>query len=851
MLAQHWVENTQAKEEEREVDTEMESNGERGVITLPGGAVLVAKQGTGDTRLERGAEPPDGSITLSGVQKSDDGVSITLCNNTSTVAPVSPAMTSCEGAPGVPSELLSILDSMGLPLALLPTLLAVYRDVRDTHKILCVQGYCVSWSTLLTARMRSAWPGTSLTTQSMDSLVSKTLNAAGHTQITYKTVHRPGPVIQATNITLELLTRIQDHVDSCDRHPLASWKAWQGCDEAPLSSRQFVSLGQFLCPPSDTYNWDDIMWQADLCEVWSGLSSATDKEMTNKISNRQYRKVPNKREDDNVSFNKIGRWLKRVNNIGTTKNFYKRRPRLMTNNLRLFWSNEKIEVLRRSNVVALDKWRFIKHRKYSSLKTLIVKEFKQRISLEPSNLTSGQILGKLSQINRGGRSRLARLETREWNRHVIEYNEFLENEADVETQVYVDALEEKVMNREPIDDEVDYNLDTNVLNYIREKEGGKKSGAPVWGSSSLSYLLRARQLALVRRDKWERWAVAKHGSLQVAVSNPRVKVPKVEELLMEEWSQLRPNMSGISAWTLNSYLKKFDGIKKQLIEEQEEARRRRELRAAPPVRVSCHRNTDIPIYKLPQLESYSKLPANIKQLIGSRQRALTSQLDSKTRYLNLWAEQWLLETGESVEGWVLQQRLHKLQSSSNIRNKLRRFMEMLEGEAAEIKEEVNLLSFEYEAPLVAPRDSMFPRIPDQISDMLIRRKHEEVDILTYDEENLVEVLGEGGLGLPVMISLNEILEEDGLLFKPKISYMKQEDLRQDEIVAAKVQESCQPRGYQHFNNVNNFTSYVELSRIPVMERVENATFGQKMASLWICQSVVSDCLNMALSTSEI
>ena len=37
---------------------------------------------------------------------------------------------------------------MGLPLALLPTLLAVYRDIRDTHKNLCVQGHCVSWSTL-------------------------------------------------------------------------------------------------------------------------------------------------------------------------------------------------------------------------------------------------------------------------------------------------------------------------------------------------------------------------------------------------------------------------------------------------------------------------------------------------------------------------------------------------------------------------------------------------------------------------------------------------------------------------------------------------------------------------------
>ena len=245
-------------------------------LVVTGGAVLVAKLGAGDqSRQERGAEPPDVSITLSGVQSSDDGVSITLCNNTnpSTVVTPVPAPEAPPAAPGLPPELLSILDSMELPLALLPTLLAVYRDVRDTHKILCVQGYCVSWSTLLTARLRSAWPGTSLTTQSMDSLVTQTLTAAGHAQITCKTVHRSGPVIPAAKISPELLTRIQDHVDSFDRHPLASWKTWQRDDEVPLSSRQFVSLAQFLCPSSDTYNWDDLMWQADLCEVWSGLSS--------------------------------------------------------------------------------------------------------------------------------------------------------------------------------------------------------------------------------------------------------------------------------------------------------------------------------------------------------------------------------------------------------------------------------------------------------------------------------------------------------------------------------------------------------------------------------------------------
>ena len=54
----------------------------------------------------------------------------------------------------MPPAILSILDSIGLPLALLPTLLAVYRDVRDTYKVLVAEGYCVSWSTLLTARLK-------------------------------------------------------------------------------------------------------------------------------------------------------------------------------------------------------------------------------------------------------------------------------------------------------------------------------------------------------------------------------------------------------------------------------------------------------------------------------------------------------------------------------------------------------------------------------------------------------------------------------------------------------------------------------------------------------------------------
>ena len=80
-------------------------------------------------------------------------MSITLCN--SKPVPSSPTEQAPEDSnPGVPSGILSILDTIGLPLALLPTLLAVYRDVRDTYKLLVVEGYCVSWSTLLTARLK-------------------------------------------------------------------------------------------------------------------------------------------------------------------------------------------------------------------------------------------------------------------------------------------------------------------------------------------------------------------------------------------------------------------------------------------------------------------------------------------------------------------------------------------------------------------------------------------------------------------------------------------------------------------------------------------------------------------------
>ena len=51
----------------------------------------------------------------------------------------------------------------------------------------------------------------------------------------------------------------------------------------------------------------------------------------------------------------------------------------------------------------------------------------------------------------------------------------------------------------------------------------------------------------------------------------------IELLVVEVWTNLRPNLAGVSAWTLDGCLMKYDRFKQQLIGEQEEVQRQREV----------------------------------------------------------------------------------------------------------------------------------------------------------------------------------------------------------------------------------------------------------------------------------
>ena len=234
----------------------------------------------------------------------------------------------------------------------------------------------------------------------------------------------------------------------------------------------------------------------------------------------------------------------------------------------------------------------------------------------------------------------------------------------------------------------------------------------MWTAASIALLLRARSQAELRRKEWEEWAVERHGSLQAAYSNPRVKVPKVEELLVEEWGQLKPTQAGMSAYSLNSYLKRFDTLKAELVGAQDEVRRRKEaLKAPPPIQYQTLPQSDIPRYDLSLVSRMSKLPPELRRLIGTRQRAkLRAEAEGgRAAYTEVWSQLWHQETGQSTSGGLLRARLHQLMARASYRHRLSAALMPLSCPAADSQQPgEGKPAWECAAPPVPSRLTLFP-----------------------------------------------------------------------------------------------------------------------------------------------
>jgi len=327
----------------------------------------------------------------------------------------------------------------------------------------------------------------------------------------------------------------------------------------------------------------------------------------------------------------------------------------------------------------------------------------------------------------------------------------------------------------------------------------------------------------------------------------------MEELLVEEWGRLRPNQAGISAWTLNSHLKKFDNLKRQLMDDQLEDRRIREAKAAPPATVQFHHNTNIPLYNLTQLSSCSKLPTTIRQLVATRQRAkLRQDTDQQLNYLELWANQWEMELGEKVEGMELQNRLHQMQARPSVRYRLKQFMvtqtENMEFEEGKVKEEVDLERYEFETPPIGHRNSVFPGVPGQALDILVRRKVLGDAIDDDEKESWVETLGQSRLGLPIVTDVREIVDEDGIKFKAKMKYLNSNQ----SIIKIQGRSSqdglhcCpHPKCPHQFQNYNNFMFHLDLHKNTAGQSGNLETFSQHFGLWTLCSDLVIECLATA------
>ena len=204
----------------------------------------------------------------------------------------------------------------------------------------------------------------------------------------------------------------------------------------------------------------------------------------------------------------------------------------------------------------------------------------------------------------------------------------------------------------------------------------------------------------------------RHGSLQAAYSNPRVKVPKVEELLVEEWGQLKPTQAGMSAYSLNSYLKRFDTLKAELVGAQDEVRRRKEaLKAPPPIQYQTLPQSDIPRYDLSLVSRMSKLPPELRRLIGTRQRAkLRAEAEGgRAAYTEVWSQLWHQETGQSTSGGLLRARLHQLMARASYRHRLSAALMPLSCPAADSQQPgEGKPAWECAAPPVPSRLTLFP-----------------------------------------------------------------------------------------------------------------------------------------------
>ena len=166
-----------------------------------------------------------------------------------------------------------------------------------------------------------------------------------------------------------------------------------------------------------------------------------------------------------------------------------------------------------------------------------------------------------------------------------------------------------------------------------------------------------------------------------------------------------------------------------------------------------------------------------------------------------------------------------------------------EIEEGKVKEEINLDSFEFEVPAVCFRNTVFPRVAEQALDILVRRKV-EADA-SEDKETWLETLGHSRLGLPIVTGVKEIVDEEGIKFKPKVTYLtSREGIMTIQGDSSQEGLHCCPHPLcsAQYQNYNNFAFHLSVHKNTAGLAGHEETYGHKMAADRLCRELVMECL---------
>ena len=105
-----------------------------------------------------------------------------------------------------------------------------------------------------------------------------------------------------------------------------------------VSALQFVSL-------VENFNCDELICQAELRQVWSTLGGREWGDWDLK-EQPVVKRLLRKQRETTMYLDVVGRWLRRVKNVKRVMKRTHRKPRLVQKNPRLFWSLERVELLK-------------------------------------------------------------------------------------------------------------------------------------------------------------------------------------------------------------------------------------------------------------------------------------------------------------------------------------------------------------------------------------------------------------------------------------------------------------------------------------------------------------------------